>query len=193
MQVFPVRPEFQLCFFCCSHVAASRGYLHCVKFLLRQPGVDIHARDRWSATPLSGKSVLCKMPVYKDSKAAYGNHHLNCLETVVITRRKRLSKSCFWLYLDRHRSRIWKTARQRSHAREPLKTGAPVRSRTLAPSIRLAWKAELLIKVVYCRSCTAQTWSGGSVPVTSRGQLVWRWSGRLAVQSCRFVFKSFPN
>lgn len=35
------------------HVAASRGYLHCVKFLLRQPGVDIHARDRWRATPLS--------------------------------------------------------------------------------------------------------------------------------------------
>ena len=32
------------------------GHLHCVKFLLRQPGVDIHARDRWRASPLSGKN-----------------------------------------------------------------------------------------------------------------------------------------
>lgn len=35
------------------HVASSHGHLHCVKFLLRQPGVDIHARDRWRASPLS--------------------------------------------------------------------------------------------------------------------------------------------
>ena len=61
VQVIPVRREFQLCFFSYSHVAASRGYLHCVKFLLRQPGVDIHARDRWRATPLSGKSDFCKI------------------------------------------------------------------------------------------------------------------------------------
>ncbi|XP_078346978.1 uncharacterized protein LOC144632254 isoform X3 [Oculina patagonica] len=35
------------------HVASMHGHLHCVKFLLRQPGVDIHARDRWRASPLS--------------------------------------------------------------------------------------------------------------------------------------------
>ncbi|XP_068675146.1 uncharacterized protein [Montipora foliosa] len=35
------------------HVSCSRGHLNCVKFLLRQPGVDIHARDRWRASPLS--------------------------------------------------------------------------------------------------------------------------------------------
>lgn len=34
------------------------GNLHCVKFLLRQPGVDIHARDRWRASPLSGKNNI---------------------------------------------------------------------------------------------------------------------------------------
>ena len=39
-----------------SHVASIHGHLHCVKFLLRQPGVDIHARDRWRASPLSGKN-----------------------------------------------------------------------------------------------------------------------------------------
>ena len=39
-----------------SHVASMHGHLHCVKFLLRQPGVDIHARDRWRASPLSGKN-----------------------------------------------------------------------------------------------------------------------------------------
>lgn len=35
------------------HVACVCGNLNCVKFLLRQPGVDIHARDRWKASPLS--------------------------------------------------------------------------------------------------------------------------------------------
>ena len=38
-----------------SHIASSHGHLQCVKFLLRQPGVDIHARDRWRTSPLSGK------------------------------------------------------------------------------------------------------------------------------------------
>lgn len=42
----------------CSHVACMCGNLNCVKFLLRQPGVDIHARDRWKASPLSGKLLL---------------------------------------------------------------------------------------------------------------------------------------
>ncbi|XP_022788411.1 ammonium transporter 1-like isoform X2 [Stylophora pistillata] len=35
------------------HVACMHGNLSCVKFLLRQPGVDNHARDRWKASPLS--------------------------------------------------------------------------------------------------------------------------------------------
>jgi len=35
------------------HIASSHGHLQCVKFLLRQPGVDIHARDRWRTSPLS--------------------------------------------------------------------------------------------------------------------------------------------
>ncbi|XP_048575772.1 poly [ADP-ribose] polymerase tankyrase-1 isoform X2 [Nematostella vectensis] len=34
-------------------LASSHGHVQCVKFLLRQPGVDIHSRDRWRATPLT--------------------------------------------------------------------------------------------------------------------------------------------
>ncbi|KAK2557231.1 Ammonium transporter 1 [Acropora cervicornis] len=34
------------------HVACSHGHLSCVKFLLRQPGVNVHVRDRWRASPL---------------------------------------------------------------------------------------------------------------------------------------------
>lgn len=50
-----------------SHVASMHGHLHCVKFLLRQPGVDIHARDRWRASPLSGKNrryVYCSREIF---------------------------------------------------------------------------------------------------------------------------------
>ena len=66
-----------------SHVACSHGHLSCVKFLLRQPGVDVHVRDRWRASPLYGEFL---------SHAGYCPESFCCIESLPDAYPLRLNK-----------------------------------------------------------------------------------------------------